>query len=283
MPTGYCTVDDVRRVLQDTVAEFDSGATGNNQNQVVVDAIQSQTEWLEKTAKRHWYVSTAPSEDTHELIPTTPKTRDDEHDLPRSGGLVHGASEDRRHRFRMNSDALLESGPRHDRRRRHDHRPKREIRLAFGDLHDETVPAYTRITLDRRDVEAVNELHVVNANGGFDDWTQEKTGGVGTTHRGGDYWLRVNNGGVSELYLNVHSMDDDLASLSNAVYVDIDYGHEGLPRTVRRAIAMRSAAQLLAADDEASLGIPENANLQSIESKVSALERQADDLLEVYL
>lgn len=253
MPTGYCTVDDVRRVLQDTVAEFDSGATGNNQNQVVVDAIESQTEWVEKTLKRHWYMASQPSEDTHGLIPTSTQQRNDEESFSSGAVYLSGTDDD---------DVV-------------------EPQAVQG--------SYTRIRLDRRDAQSISELLVRDGDGNFVDWvaSTDYTGGTYPSALGDDYYVRVNNGGWSYLYIDVDSMRDSdgdfvLDSLTNAVYITFDYGHDGLPTTVRRATAMRAASQLLASDDAANLGIPENANLQSIESKVSALERQADELLEVY-
>lgn len=73
-----------------------------------------------------------------------------------------------------------------------------------------------------------------------------------------------------------------LANYDHAVRVTYDYGRSELPQTVRRAVAMKTAAELLAPDDEAALGIPENANLVAVESKVQALERQAEEKLEAY-
>lgn len=275
---GYCTAEDVRRALRSANLPGDAA----QDRDILLDAITAQTEWLEKTTERHWFEPSGLTEDSDGIIPTTPLTRDDEHDIPRHGAMVHGASETERFRRRANSDALLEAGPRHDRRRRHGREPKREIRLAFGDLHDETIPAYTRIRMDRKDVVAINELLVVNANGAYDDWvaSADYTGGVGRTNRGEDYWLRVNNDGWSELYLNVHTMDDDIASLSNAVYVDIDFGHEGLPKTVRRAVAFRAGSDLV---EEAVIEIPQNATIYNVETKADEMREKADELLEPYL
>ncbi len=278
MPEGYCTLDDVRRALRKANLPGDV----QQDTDIAVDAIVAESEPIEKSLKRHWYEPDGITEADVIDIPTGPKNRDDEHDIPRHAGLVHGDSEIERNRYSANSDALLEAGPRHERRRRHDwSEPKREIRIATGDLHDDNVPAYTRIRLDRRDVDAVNTLSVINADGGYDDWvaSDEYSGGVGNTHRGEDYWVRVNNGGWSELYLDVHAMDDDLASLSNGVYVDIDYGHEGIPRNVRRAVALRAGAELV---EEAVIEIPQNATVYNIETKADEMREKADELLEVY-
>jgi|GEM_PF-665546 len=279
MATGYCTVEDVRRALRKAKLPGDVG----QDRDIAIDAIASRTEWLEKTISRHWYEPSGITEDDDDLIPTSPKTRDDEHDIQTHGALVDGASERERYRYSRNSDALLEAGPRHDRQRRQDLRrePKEEIRLAFGELWDDTVPAYTRITLARKDADAINELSVVNADGGFDDWvgSNDYDGGVGNTHRGEDYWVRVNNGGVSELYLDVHAMDDDLVSLSNAVYVDLDYGHEGIPRNVRRAVAFLAGSDLV---EEAVIEIPDNATLYNVDTKAEEMRSKAEELLDVY-
>jgi len=283
MPDGYCTLNDVRRALRKAELPGDV----SQDKDIAIDAIAAQTEWFEKTFSRHWYVSGGITEDNEGLIPTAAKTRDDEHDIPTHGGLVHGSSERDRRLTRKNSDALLEAGPRHDRRRRAARDPKQEIRIATGRPEalkppvDEDVPAYTRITFARRDIQAVNELHVINEDGGYDDWvaSNDYTGGVGTTNRGNDWWVRINNGGRSELYLDVHAMDDDIASFSNAVYVDIDYGHKGLPRTARRGIAFRAAADLV---EEAVIEIPNNATIYNIETKAEELREQAKKLLSAY-
>ncbi|MDF9748365.1 hypothetical protein [Natrinema salsiterrestre] len=284
MTTGYCTLEDVRRALQKSSLPGDL----SQDKQLAVDAIVSQSRWLERTYKRHWYAPTGADildEATEIDIPTAPRTRDDEHDISSHGAMVHGASERDRSRRRKNSDALLESGPRYE-RRRHDRRDsKQEIRIAIGEPEaleppvDETVPAYTRIRLDRKDVDAINELHVINGDGGYDDWVAEDDydGGAGLTHRGEDYWGRVNNDGISELYLNVHAMDDEIASLSKAVYIDWDYGREGISRTARRAVALFAGAEFT---EEIGTQIPDNAKLYNVETKAEEMRNRAEKLLE---
>jgi len=269
MPTGFCTLGDLRRALREASLPGDLG----QDKQIAVDAIVSQTEELEKTYSRFWYEPNGIDEATTIDIPTTAETRDDEHDVATHSGYVVGAY-DGRDGWTTTSDTVFDSDT-------SDPKPKKEIRLAFGDLDDETIPAYTRITLARKDVKAINKLSVVNKDGGFDDWvaSSDYDGGVGNTHRGEDYWVRINNGGVSELYLDVHAMDDDLASLSNAVYVDLDYGHEGIPRNVRRAVALRAGAAFV---EDATIEIPNNATIYNIETKADEMRSRADELLEVY-
>mgnify|MGYP000324333448 FL=1 len=287
MTEGYCTIADVRRALRKANLPGDVDAD----NDIAVDAITAWTEPLEKTLDRHWYAEDGDDildEASAVTIPQSTKTRDDEHDIPTHGGLVHGASEQERYRFRKNSDALLESGPRYERRRRSYRDPKREIRIATGDAQsleppvDDTTPAYTRITMARKDVDALNQLLVINADGGYDDWvdSNDYDGGVGLTNRGKDYWVRLNNGGVSELYLDVHAMADEIASLSNAVYVDFDYGHAGIPSNVRRGVASLAAAALV---EEAVIEIPTNATLYNVETKAEELRGYAEEHLGTYL
>lgn len=281
-PTGYCTLEDVRRALRK--AELPGDVMQDEQ--IAVDAIAAETRWLEKTYLHHWYEPDGISEAEAIDIPTEPNTRDDEHDIPSSAAHVHGSDERDRARSRRHSDTLLETRSRRDRRKRSHRNPKRRIRLAFGDATtldppvDESVPAYTRITLERRNVQELNELYVVTADGTYEDWvdSDEYDGGVGKIHRGKDYWVRINNDGVSELYLNVHAMDDDLPSLSNAVYVDIDYGREGIPHNVRRATALRAAAELA---EDAVVEIPQNATVYNVETKAEEMREKALELLDV--
>ncbi len=274
---AYCTLEDVRRALR----KRDLPGDVSQDDKIALDAIYAESDWVEKTRKRHFYEPGGIEEADAVDIATEPKTRDDEHDIQSSSAFVTGSNERKRHRFRANSDALLESDPRSGRRRRDRRDRKLEIRLSFGDVHDRSRSAYTRIKLERRDVTAVNELYVVNADGAFDDWVESDdfTGGVGNQFRGQDYWVRINNGGIAELYLNVHSMDDDIASLSNAVYLDIDYGHEGIPRRIRRAVALRAGAELV---EEAVIEIPQNATIYNIETKADEMRSKADELLEAF-
>lgn len=283
MAEGYCTLEDLRRALREASLPGDL----SQDSQIAIDAIVSQSQWVERTYKRHWYAPAGADilDKADEIdIPTDPKTRDDEEDIPTHAGFVHGASE-REFRRRENSDALLESDPRRE-RRRHDWRePKQEIRISTGAPEaleppvNEDVPAYTRIRLDRKDVDTLNELHVINADGGYDDWVAESDydGGAGTAHRGEDYWGRVNNDGISELYLDVHALDDDIASLSNAVYVDFDYGHEGITRTARRAVALFSGAEFA---ESASIQLPDSATLYNVETKAEEMRERARKLLD---
>ncbi len=236
MPTGYCTVDDLRRALR--AADLPGDAAQDRT--IAIDAITSQTEWLQETVRRHWYEPTGLDEDTDNLIPTEPLTHDeDQQDI--STGIIMVAGEG------------LEPSTRRGR--------------------------YTGIDLYRRDVRSFTELLVLNADGGYDDWVADD---AITEGRDGDYYVQIDDAnGWSTLYLDTETLDDDIDDYRNAVIATYEWGIEGITTTVRRAIAMRAAAQLLT-DDDAALGIPDNGQLVPAESKIQALERQADELLGIH-
>ena len=128
----------------------------------------------------------------------------------------------------------------------------------------------------------VRNLDQVDETGGYDDWValSDFGGGVGNQHRGEDYWVRINNGGVSELYLDVHAMDDDIHSFANAVYIEYDYGHAGIPRNVRQGVASLAAATLV---EEAVIEIPQNTTLYNVETKAEELRGYAEEFFGPYL
>jgi hypothetical protein len=238
MVTGYCTVDDVRRVFQE--ADL-SGALAESNNQLVVDTIAAVSSTVEKATKRHWYDAGGVSDDDRSVIPTDAQSRDDEYDLPSQGAVAFGAA---------GTDI------------------KERIRVGAGDLGDEAVPTYTRITLARKDVSSLDELLVINANGAVEDWiaSSDYDTGVGLANRGADAWVRLNNGGVSELNIDIHALDDDIPSLANAVYAIVSYGKDEVPQRIRRGVAHLVAADLVL-NDEFVTAIPDDGQLTSLETK----------------
>ncbi|WP_254768230.1 hypothetical protein [Salinilacihabitans rarus] len=209
--------------------------------EIAIDAITAQTEWLQEETNRHWYEPTGLDEDTDGLIPTAP--------------LVHESDEQD-----------ISTGT---------------IMFADEEITPSTrIGSYTPVSLFRRDVTQLTELLVLNNAGGFDDWVASSDH---TEGRGEDYFLQVDDAdGWTTLYLDTESLDDeDVTDYRNAVVATYEYGIEGTTKTVRRAVAMKAAAQLLT-DDETALGIPDNGNLVPAESKLKALERQAEELLGIH-
>ncbi len=282
MEPGYCTVDDVRKVFQEASL---SGALAENSNQLVVDAIKGWTDQLQTWTHKHWFDGGGSIDDPEGVLATDTLTREDEHDFSTHAATVDGEAEEPRY-WNRNSDDLLEQDGddwRYYRDREIDKRGR--LRISFGDFDprfgpENTTPAYTRIRLNRKDVTAVNELMVVNSEAGFDDWTgPDYDGGVGNSFRGDDWWVRVNNRGVSELYIDVQALPDDIPSLSKAVYVDFDFGDDEIPMSVRRGVAHLAAAQLVI-DEEFQGGLPENGQLINVETKSEKWERQGYRLLD---
>ncbi|MFC6973647.1 hypothetical protein ACFQL1_01545 [Halomicroarcula sp. GCM10025709] len=245
--TGYCTLEDLRRALRE--ADLPGDVEGDQQ--IAVDSITAQTEWLEKTLKRHWYAPTGADildEATAIDIPTSPKERDDEEDIPTASAFV-----------------VDEDGP----------TPK----TSQG--------TYAKIKLARRDAESVSALHVRQGDGTFEDWAASADYDEGSWPPSGeDYYLRVNNGGWSRLYVDTENLlkedeDDEyvLESFANAVYLVWEYGHKGIPQTVRRAVAFRAASDFV---EEAAIQIPNNVEVYNVESLAEQFERKAEELLEVY-
>jgi len=243
MAQGYCTLEDLRRALRESELPGDL----SQDKEIAVDAITAQTEWLEKTLKRHWYEPDGISEATAIDIPTSTKSRDDEEDIPTGGTYVSGD----------------DVGPK------------------------QTQGSYTHLELDRRDADTIEALHVRTEDGTFEDWAGSSDYTEGSWPPSGeDYYLRVNNGGWSRLYLDTDNFWDEetekwtLESFASAVYVEFAYGHEGIPQTVRRAVAFRAASDFV---EKAAVQIPENARVSSVEALADKFERKAEELLEVYL
>ena len=213
--------------------------------QIAVDAITAETEPLERSLKRHFYEPQGITEADAVDIPTAPKTRDDEESIPTGGAHIVG---------------------------------------------EPVTPktwqgSYTRIELARRYAESIDEL-LVRAPDGYEDWvaSDEYAGGMWPDAVGDDYYLRINNGGLSQLYLDTANLLDEdgeplIGSYSNAVYVTFTYGHEGIPSAARRAVALRAAAEFA---EEATVQIPENATVYNVETKADRMREKAGELLEEY-
>lgn len=274
MSEGYCTLEDVRRALREASLPGDI----SQDQRLAIDAIVAETEWMEKTYKRHWYAPTGASildEATEITIPTSPKSRDDEEDIPTRSFLTTGSDE----RSSYYPPAWV------------DYDPDDDSSPEYGEM-DGLAPMtvqgdYAAIELARRDAESIQALHVRTEDGTFEDWAASSDYTEGSWPPSGeDYYLRVNNGGWSRLYIDttnllVEDEDDEfvLDSFANAVYLEFSYGHEGIPRNVRRAVALRAGADFA---EEAAVQIPDNAKLYNVETEADRMREKAEELLEVY-
>lgn len=207
--SGYCTAEDVRRVLQDV--EF-TGALAEDANQAVEDAITAQSEWLQETTNRHWY-DPNPAD---ALLYSDPLTHsEDALDVPSSPHSGHTQT----------PKGSASGGP----------KPRYPVRMSGP---------YTRVKLSRRDVTDITELLIRDNSGDYEDWVNDKDEG-----RGEDYYVQVDDAdGWSRLYLHTGSLGR-LASYGSAVIATYEYGIEGITDTVRRAVAFRAAAELIIDDE----------------------------------
>jgi len=273
-PVGYCTLEDVRRALR----KADLPGDIQQDQQLAVDAIAAETEPLEKELRRHWYAPDGAdilSEASAIEIPASPKTRDDEEDIPTRSFLTTGTDD----RSSYYPPAWVDYDPHDDTEPEYDE---------MDGLAPKTVQSdYAAIGLARRDADSVSALHVRTGDGTFEDWAASADYSEGSWPPSGeDYYLRVNNGGWSRLYIDTTNLlkegeDNEyvLDSFANAVYLEWSYGHEGIPRNVRRAVALRAGAEFA---EEAAIQIPDNANIYNVETKAERMREKADELLSVY-
>lgn len=239
MTRGYCSVDDVRRVLR----KRDLPGDAAQEPAIVEDAITGRSEWLEKSTKRHWYDPSAADSD---LIPNAPRTRSDEEPIPTPAAeSIDGVAAPR-------------------------------ISHEVGDRR------YARVRLARRHAQTLLSLEVLDDTG-YTDWVSDSGYSAG---RGEDYYLQVNNSGVSELYLDVTNLYNEtedewlLDRWANALYLEFEFGDDVLPDTVRRGVAHLAAAELA---EDAVVEIPANAEVYNVATLADELTERGKELLEVYL
>lgn len=259
---GYCTVDDVRRALRKAGLPGDA----TQDRQIVVDAITGQTEWLQEMTHRHWYEPGGISEDSDDIIPTSTLTHDkDEQDIPTRSFLTTGEDD----RSSYYPPTWIDSDPNDD--------PEPDYGEMDGLSPQQHRGPFTQVSLFRRDVQTLSELLVLSTDG-YDDWVADSEYTEGRT---GDYYLQVNDSnGLTHLYINTESLDQDLEYYAGAVVATYDYGIDGLTSTVRRAVANKAGSDLA---EEAVTGIPDNVQLYSAETKAQEMERKAEELLEIHL
>jgi len=207
MTTGYCTVEDIRRVLQ----ERDLPGDINQDRQIAIDAITGVASWVRDRTGSHFYDGSGSISDPDNIIPTTPRTRGPEfRDIPSSPHNQHDQA--------FNDDVervpVAMSGP------------------------------YTKVKLDRRQAASLSSLLIRDASGDFEDWTTagDKVGGTGE-----DYELITRAGDTrSDSFILVDTRSlPPLRRYDGAVRVTYDYGLDTIPDQIRRATAFRAASNLV--------------------------------------
>lgn len=239
--TGYCERDDVRRVLREASFGGDLG----QDPEIVDDAIEGQTDWLQRRTHRHWFDSSAGA--SQDPVPTSARpVTDITLDVPSS--------------------------------------PHRQDRQLFSSEQGVRYPVttagpYAKVRLPHYDVQSLSALEVRDHAGGVTDWvaTANKTEG-----RGEDFYL-LTEGDHDTSYLFIRARNiGPRVDYGDLLTVDYDYGTDGVPESIRRSTALRAAAELVL-DDDAQIGIPDSGQLVQLESKADQYRKKAMELLGPYL
>jgi hypothetical protein len=136
---------------------------------------------------------------------------------------------------------------------------------------------YTRIGLAKRALDTLTTLEVRDRAGDLSDWTSEMTEG-----RGEDYYTHTDpHSDRSYVYLRGGALPA-LWDYADAVRVTYDYGIDGIPDTIRRAVAFRAGAELVL-DDDVKTMIQDSGQLVNVETKAQAMRNRAEELLSPYM
>jgi hypothetical protein len=180
----YCSEEDVRETLQESVASLNSGSLSI---EFIDSAIFAESEWMQETTNRHWF-----DPDANDGVAAEPLThKRDEKTIPSSPHADHMQT------FRSGT---MTRGVRYPTR---------------------FAGPYTRVKLFRRDVSELTQLLVRDQSGDFDDYLTDdsKTQGLGE-----DFYLQTNDStGITHLYLDTESLPI-LSDYDNAVLASYEYG-----------------------------------------------------------
>ena len=221
--------------------------SGSINESMVLPGIEAVSEWFRKRAKTHVYDSSGADSD---VVPTSAASAATiSLDVPSS---PHAQD---RQLFRSNEAArypVTHAGP------------------------------YARIRLPHTHVQTVTSLEVRERDGGREDWTAEKTEGVGE-----DYYVEADGSseyGRTYLYVRASSIGAR-TDYGNLLTVGYEYGIDAQDedwQDVRRGIANLAALEVLE-DDGVIAQIPDNARLANVQTEYDNLHSRAQTYLGGYL
>lgn len=209
---GYCSVEDVRRAIQDT------NLSGPTAPAITEAHILGETEWIQEDTNRHWF---DPGAEESDLVGNSPLVHaEDELDVRTS---PHAGSAQP---FRSDNTGRAE--------------PQYPQRHAGP---------YTAVFPRRRDIRDLTKLLVRDSAGEYEDFVASPEYQQG---RGGDYYVQVDDStGQARIYIHVGSLPP-LADYDSAVIVSYKYGIDRIPGAVRQATASLAGAALLREDSQAA-------------------------------
>lgn len=242
MPQGFCEVEDVGAALQDDFA-------GANPSPAEVEAaIAAQTDWVERKTNTHWYDSAASDSD---LVPTSPRSvANIRLDVPSS---PHATDRQIHHADRGVRYPVTRAGP------------------------------YCKLRLPHYGVETLDALRVRDFGGDVTDWAADPAFSAG---RGEDYYLETatDERAQSHLFIRASSIGAR-TDFTDLVTLDYRYGVDAAEQswdTVRRATALRAAAELVI-DDEFEAAVPNDVGLVNVQTKADQYEQRAENLLQPFM
>jgi len=213
---------------------------------IVEQAITSQSETTREFTDRHWYDPDAGSD---ALVATGPLTAEE-----------------------MRVD--VPSSP---------HPQDRQLFVHERERYPVTTDGpYARVRLPHCGVESLSSLDVRDRSGDVTDWVAAAEHEEG---RGKDYYVTTptDGGKAGRSYLHVRAAAlPVVTNYRGLLTLEYEYGRAEIPDSVRRATAFLAAHELVIDDDEA-VGIPDNGQLVSVETKADQFKDRALTLLDPYL
>lgn len=209
----------------------------------VEPAVRGQSEWLRKQTRRHWYDSGAAAGD---LISSTPMSATDIRlDVPSSPHVQD--------RQILNDEVgarypVTSAGP------------------------------YAKVRLPHYHVDSVSALTVRGWEGDVVDWTTDPEQVEG---RGDDYYLSTSEPeGASHLFVRADSIGPRV-DFGDLLTLDYEFGEDGVPDTIRRAVSLLAASELVL-DDDTEVAIPSDGQLIPLDTKAGKMRKTAHRLLKPY-
>lgn len=250
---AYCEVEDVKNALQDKMRGSDPSVTQ------ATAAILAQGEWLRKVTKRHWFEPEGGDDDT--IVNDGSTSTSDQ----TTGDVTLATTP-----FQVDGETCdIPSSPHAQPGQITSHEPREYPNPTRGN--------HSRVRLDRRDVSTLDAL-LVRSGDEFEDWIADDSREEG---RAKDYYLDVDpHTGRSAVWINTRTIAP-ARSYDGAVVATYQYGQEGIPSTIRRAVALRAGAELYAPQDS-NVQVPDEGNLTNPKSKADELRQDARRLLKPY-
>jgi len=222
--------------------DFSSGSTDPAPEHAAA-AIRGCGDWLRRETRRHWFDPQGGSTNYEVSLPTEPRpVTEQAYDIPSSPHSQRGQ---------------LAAA---DERQYPNTRRGTYARVALSHYHFRTIDALR-----------------VRARREYTDWVQASDR---TEGRSEDYYVTVDDRGRSELYVDTRSIRAQ-HDYTEAIVADYSYGRERIPETIRRAVALKAAAEVVT-DKDSRVRIPDAGGAVDVQTASDIFDRMADEKLAPY-